>query len=412
MATDDQGIGNAAPASAASPFEALRAFFRMEAAGGIALVLAAVLGVIAANSSLAVDYEALLVTKAEVRIGTLGIAKPLLLWINDGLMAVFFLLVGIEIKREFRAGELASPRQAALPVIAAAGGMVVPAAIYAAINLAEPQRLQGWAIPAATDIAFALGVLALLGRRVPLALKVLLTAIAIIDDLGAIIIIAVFYTAQLSLTALALAGAAGAVLCALNLCGVRRLAPYVIAGAALWLFLVKSGVHATLAGVVLAIAIPMGDRADGHCLLESVERGLHSWVAFAILPIFGFANAGVSFAGVGWSSLAEPVTLGIALGLCLGKPIGVYASLRLAIGAGLARLPGGTTWGQLLGLSILCGIGFTMSLFIGGLAWEHGDFDAPVRLGVIAGSLVSAFAGTLVLLAARPVAGERTGERA
>lgn len=412
MATDDQGIGNAAPASAASPFEALRAFFRMEAAGGIVLVLAAVLGVIAANSSLAVDYEALLVTKAEVRIGTLGIAKPLLLWINDGLMAVFFLLVGIEIKREFRAGELASPRQAALPVIAAAGGMVVPAAIYAAINLAEPQHLQGWAIPAATDIAFALGVLALLGRRVPLALKVLLTAIAIIDDLGAIIIIAVFYTAQLSLTALALAGAAGAVLCALNLCGVRRLAPYVIAGAALWLFLVKSGVHATLAGVVLAIAIPMGDRADGHCLLESVERGLHSWVAFAILPIFGFANAGVSFAGVGWSSLAEPVTLGIALGLCLGKPIGVYASLRLAIGAGLARLPDGTTWGQLLGLSILCGIGFTMSLFIGGLAWEHGDFDAPVRLGVIAGSLVSAFAGTLVLLAARPVAGERTAERA
>lgn len=412
MATDDQGIGNAAPASAASPFEALRAFFRMEAAGGIVLVLAAVLGVIAANSPLAVDYEALLVTKAEVRIDGFGIAKPLLLWINDGLMAVFFLLVGIEIKREFRAGELASPRQAALPVIAAAGGMVVPAAIYAAINLAEPQHLQGWAIPAATDIAFALGVLALLGRRVPLALKVLLTAIAIIDDLGAIIIIAVFYTAQLSLTALVLAGAAIAVLCALNLCGVRRLAPYVIAGAALWLFLVKSGVHATLAGVVLAIAMPMGDRADGHCLLESVERGLHSWVAFAILPIFGFANAGVSFAGVGWSSLSEPVTLGIALGLCLGKPIGVYASLRLAIGAGLARLPDGTTWGQLLGLSILCGIGFTMSLFIGGLAWEHGDFDAPVRLGVIAGSLVSAFAGTLVLLAARPVAGERTAERA
>ncbi len=376
----------------------------MEAAGGIVLVIAAALGIIAANSPLASQYESFLAMQAEVRIGALGIAKPLLLWINDGLMAVFFLLVGLEIKREFRTGELASPHQAALPGIGAVGGIIVPAAIYAAINLAEPNHLEGWAIPTATDIAFALGVLSLLGRRVPLSLKVLLTAIAIFDDLGAIIIIAVFYTAHLSLSALALAGVAIVALCVLNLCNVNRLAPYVVVGAALWLCLVKSGVHATLAGVVLALAIPMHGKADGPCLLETVEHGLHSWVAFAILPIFAFANAGVSFAGIGWANLLDPVTLGILLGLCIGKPVGIYGSLRLAVASGLARLPEGLSWGQLRGLSILCGIGFTMSLFIGGLAWEHGDFDAPVRLGVIAGSLVSALIGVLVLLAAKPAA--------
>jgi NhaA family Na+:H+ antiporter len=278
--------------------------------------------------------------------------------------------------------------------------MAVPAAIYVVINLgADPRYLNGWAIPSATDIAFALGVLSLLGSRVPLSLKVLLTAIAIIDDLGAIVLIALFYTAQLSVVSLVLAGLALVVLVALNLAGVTRLAPYFVVGTILWVCVLKSGVHATLAGVALAMTIPLrATNSVGDSPLISLEHGLHNWVAFGVLPLFGFANAGVSFAGLGWHSFFETVTLGIALGLFLGKQIGVFGSIWLADTFRIARKPDDTSWGQIYGLALLCGIGFTMSLFIGGLAWEHADYSAPVRLGVLTGSILSAIAGAIVLL--------------
>jgi Na+:H+ antiporter, NhaA family len=384
------------------PINALRSFFRLEAAGGICLVVAAVIAIVVANSPLQFLYQAFLDLTLQVRVGAVNVEKPLLLWINDGLMAVFFLFVGLEVKRELKAGELSTREQAMLPGIAAIGGMVVPALIYVLVNLGgDADNLNGWAIPAATDIAFALGVLTLLGRRVPLSLKVLLTAIAIFDDIGAIIIIALFYTADLSVVSLVGGAAALAALVVLNLAGVTRKAPYFVIGAVLWLFVLKSGVHATLAGVALAMTIPMTARvSDGQSPLHDIEHGLHRWVAFGVLPIFAFANAGVSFAGMGYYSLVEPVTLGIALGLAVGKPIGILGSIRLAGIAGLARAPQGVSWAQLLGMSVLCGIGFTMSLFIGGLAWEHGNFDAPVRLGVLSGSIVSAVVGAVILLLA------------
>jgi Na+:H+ antiporter, NhaA family len=382
------------------PLKALTDFLKMEAAGGIILVLAAALAVVVANSSLAPYYDALLQTRAQVGIGAFEIAKPLLLWINDGLMAVFFFLVGLEIKREFLEGELSTREQAILPAFGALGGMAIPAAIYALINLGDAEHLNGWAIPAATDIAFALGLLALLGSRVPVSLKILLTAIAVLDDLGAIVIIAVFYTAQLSTTSLWLAVGALVILTALNLFGVRRPAPYIVLGIILWVCVLKSGVHATLAGVALAMTIPLASDDHGHSPLKHMEHGLHQWVAFGVLPIFGFANAGVSFAGIGFGSFFEPVTLGIALGLFVGKQLGVFGGLWLTVRSGIARLPSDTTWTHIYGLALLCGIGFTMSLFIGGLAWEHAHFDAPVRLGVIAGSIISAIAGAAVLIVA------------
>ena len=393
------------------PINALRDFFKQEAAGGIVLVLASVVAVVAANSPAAGLYLAFLETRVEIQIGALEIAKPLLLWINDGLMAIFFFLVGLEIKREFKEGELSTAAQAVLPAVAAAGGMAVPALIYVALNLGYPENLNGWAIPAATDIAFALGVLALLGNRVPLSMKVLLTAIAIYDDLGAILIIAVFYTEQLSITSLMLAFAALAVLIILNFARVSKIAPYVIIGIIMWVLVLKSGVHATLAGVALAMTIPMQARDPSKpSPLKHLEHDLHRWVVFFVLPVFGFANAGVSFAGVGLHSLVEPVTLGIAAGLFIGKQIGIFGCVWLMIRSGLTRMPLGATWIQLYGVSLLCGIGFTMSLFIGGLAWPHTDFDAAVRLGVIAGSIVSAIAGYSAIRFASPARSPLSGK--
>ncbi|MBL8658299.1 MAG: Na+/H+ antiporter NhaA [Rhodospirillales bacterium] len=383
------------------PLSALRDFFKMEASGGILLVLASAIALIVANSGWNAHYEALLKTYATIRIGDLDIHKPLILWINDGLMAIFFFLVGLEIKRELLEGELSSLSQAALPAIAAVGGMIVPAAIYAGINIGNPESLKGWAIPAATDIAFALGVLGLLGRRVPTSMKILLTAIAVFDDLGAIIVIALFYTDQLSLTALGWAGGALVALFVLNVAGVKKTAPYILLGILLWVCVLKSGVHATLAGVALAMAIPMrGGDPEQASPLKTLEHGIHPWVAYAVLPIFAFANAGVSFAGIGWGSFVEPVTLGISAGLFIGKQIGIFGMIWLTVRAGLARMPERANWTQVYGMSVLCGIGFTMSLFIGGLAWEHAHFDAPVRLGVITGSLLSAAVGSLVMLMA------------
>jgi Na+:H+ antiporter, NhaA family len=404
----------------AAPLSAIREFFRLEAAGGILLVLASALGLWMANSPIENLYHALLGTTAEIRVGDFVLAKPFTLWIDDGLMTVFFLLVGLEIKRELRAGELSSRDQAMLPALAAVGGMVVPAGIYVLLNHGVPENLNGWAIPSATDIAFSLGVMTLLGSRAPLSLKVLLTAIAVFDDLGAIVIIAVFYTADLSLLSLSLAAAALVVLLILNLSGVRNIAPYVVVGAFLWVCVLKSGVHATLAGVALAAAIPLAADRHGRSPLKSIEHGLHPWVAYGVLPIFGFANAGVSFAGMGWDDLVHPITLGIALGLFLGKQVGIFATIWLTVRAGIARIPQGVAWAQVYGMSVLCGIGFTMSLFIGSLAWDHSHFYPAIRLGVLAGSLASAVLGYSVLRAtsraevtgpAQPVGAERSEVR-
>ena len=380
------------------PVSMIREFTRLEAAGGIVLVIAAGAALIFANSPLGGVYNAFLETPVAIQFGKLEIAKPLLLWINDGLMAIFFFLVGLEIKREFLEGELSRPSQIALPGIAAIGGMAVPALIYVAINWGAGENLNGWAIPAATDIAFALGVLALVGSRAPLSLKVLLTAIAIFDDLGAIIIIALFYTDQLSLTALAYGGVAVAGVIAVNLFRITHIAAYLLLGIALWVCVLESGVHATLAGVITALAIPLRTQdEEGHSLLRHLEHELHPWVAYAILPLFAFANAGVSFQGVGLYNFVEPVTLGILLGLLLGKQVGVFGLLWLCIYYGIARMPAGSSWPQLYGVSLLCGVGFTMSLFIGSLAFEHADFDTPIKIGVVTGSIVSAVVGYLVL---------------
>ena len=371
---------------------------KMEASGGLVLVVAAGLALIVANSPLGSIYLEFLTIPGSVQVGGLEVSKPLLLWVNDLWMAIFFFLVGLEIKREVLEGQLSTRANLMLPLIAAVGGMAAPALIYVAINWHDPVNLNGWAIPAATDIAFALGVLALLGSRAPISLKVLLTAIAILDDLGAIIVIAMFYTANLSLMSLGLAAIVGLGLVALNLFRVTHVAAYLILGAILWLCVLKSGVHATLAGVFTALTIPLKVRdEDGHSLLKHLEHQLHPWVAFLILPTFAFANAGVSFEGMGFGSLAEPVTLGIILGLVVGKQIGVFVPLWLTIKSGLAPMPANANYMQLYGMSLLCGIGFTMSLFIGGLAFELSDFEAPVRLGVLSGSLICAILGYSML---------------
>ncbi len=376
----------------------IRDFLKMEVAGGILLVLATVLAMVLANTGFAPAYYAFLDIPVAIKAGGLEIAKPLLLWVNDGLMAVFFFLVGLEMKREFRVGELSSPAQIALPGIAAVGGLIVPALIYLAINRDSSQNLNGWAIPAATDIAFALAVLSLFGDRVPIALKVLLLAIAIFDDLAAILILAFFYTSNLSQIPLLLAVFPIAGLAVLNWRGVTRVAPYIFLGVVLWVLVLKSGVHATLAGVITALAVPLSKREGSeHTLLEDIEHGLHRGVAFGILPLFAFANAGVSFAGIGLDSFFEPVKLGISLGLFLGKQFGIFGLLWLAILLGIAPMPKDVTWAQLYGISVLGGIGFTMSLFIGSLAFEHSGFDAPIRLGVLTGSIVSAAVGYGIL---------------
>ena len=372
--------------------DALRRFLQLESAGGICLFLAAAAAVLAANSPAVAVYDSLLGLPMSVRIGAFAIDKPLLLWINDGLMAVFFLLVGLELKREIVAGELSRPSQVALPGAAAIGGMAAPAAIYAAFNFGDPATLRGWAIPSATDIAFALGVLALLGPRVPVGAKLFLTAVAVFDDLGAIIIIALFYGEQLAGPPLLLAGAAVAVLVLLNLLRVGRIAAYMVVGCLLWVCVLKSGVHATLAGVITGLAVPIGAR-DEATPLASLEHALHPWVAFLILPVFAFANAGVSFAGIGGDALLHPVTLGIATGLLAGKAVGVFGAAWLLIRTGLARVPEGADLPVLFGVALLCGIGFTMSLFIGTLAFPDPGYAAPLRLGVIGGSLLAACLG-------------------
>lgn len=377
---------------------AIREFLRFEAAGGIILVAAAAVALIMANSPLRPLYTAVLEVPVAIQIGALSIGKPLLLWINDGLMATFFFLVGLEIKREFLEGELSTPSQVALPALAALGGMAGPALIYVAINQNNPVNLNGWAIPSATDIAFALGILAMVGRRVPLSLKVLLTAIAIIDDLGAIAIIALFYTENLSLAALATGGGFILGLVVLNRLKVLRPAAYLLMGIGLWVCVLKSGVHATLAGVVTALAIPMWNKEkSGTSLLKELEHLLHPWIAYGILPLFAFANAGVSFVGVGLDSFVEPVKLGISLGLFLGNQVGVFAMMWLCISLGLSPMPKDAGWLHLYGVSLLCGVGFTMSLFIGSLAFEHAGFEAPIRLGVLTGSIASALFGYLIL---------------
>jgi NhaA family Na+:H+ antiporter len=373
------------------------AFFQHEAAGGITLLAAAIVALLLSNSPLAWAYDALLDTPVSVRIGAFKIDKPLLLWINDGLMAVFFFLIGLEVKREVLVGELSSLRRAMLPLIAAVGGMVVPALVYAAINAGDPVAIKGWAIPAATDIAFAVGVLALLGSRVPASLKIFLLALAIADDLGAIIIIALFYANDLSTLALGLAAAAIALLFALNRAGVRSFAPYILVGIFMWACVLKSGVHATLAGVALAFAIPLRGEGDGETMLERAEHALEPWVHFFIAPLFAFANAGVSLAGMSLAAMFAPIPLGIAAGLFFGKQIGILAATWLAVKFGLSDMPAGASWRQIYGVAILCGIGFTMSLFIGTLAFPDPSYAAAIRIGVLVGSISSAVIGYALL---------------
>lgn len=385
---------------------AIGEFLQLEAAGGILLFAAGVLALAWANSPAGEYYFALLDMPVIVQLGPLRIAKTLLLAINDGLMAVFFFLVGLEIKREVVQGELSTLQRAGLPGIAAVGGMVVPALVYLGFTWGNPVDVQGWAIPAATDIAFALGVLALLGNRAPVSLKIFLLALAIMDDLGAIVIIAVFYTADLSPVALALAGLAIGALAVMNVAGVTRSAAYVLVGAFLWVCVLKSGVHATLAGVATALAVPLKHDGEGEPPLIHLEHVLHPWVTFGILPLFAFANAGVSLSGLSPGIFLSPVPLGIALGLFVGKQLGVFGSTWIAVRLGWSVLPEGATWPQIYGTALLTGIGFTMSLFIGTLAFVGEEHMAAVRIGVLAGSLLSAVAGYLVLrVSHRPASG-------
>ena len=378
----------------------LTEFLRLEASAGILLLIAAVLAMVVENSAAKGLYDALLGTPVEIRIGEFHIAKPLLLWINDGLMAIFFFLIGLEVKREFVDGELSEPSRLFLPIIAATGGMAVPAAIYTFANWGDPVALKGWAIPSATDIAFALGVLALLGSRVPNSLKLFLMTLAIIDDLGAIVIIAIFYTADLSLNSLFIASGAGILLFVMNRRGVLAITPYLLVGLVLWAAVLKSGVHATLAGVLTAFFIPFKKQpGEDKTQLERLEDDLHPTTVYGILPLFAFANTGISFEGLSIESLFHPVPLGIAAGLFIGNQVGGLGFSWLAIKAGLARLPDGASWAQLYGVALLCGIGFTMSLFIASLAFEQGGSALAVddRLGILAGSLASAVCGYAVL---------------
>ncbi len=381
--------------SASHP-SALRRFLASEAAGGIVLMAAAALALIVANSPLSARYFAVLAARA----GPLSVMH----WINDALMAVFFLLVGLEIKREWTGGQLARWGDRALPGIAALAGMAVPAAVYLLVAGSTPGLARGWAIPAATDIAFALGVLALVGKGVPASLKLFLTTVAIVDDIGAVAIIALFYSGALHWGALAAAGVIFAAMFALNRTGTKALWPYLTGFVLLWIAVHESGVHATVAGVLAAFAIPV-DRRVGSSPLHRLEHGLAPWVAFGIVPLFGFANAGVSLAGLGLASLVAPLPLAIALGLFVGKQLGVFAGVRLSVALGLARKPEQASWRQVYGVALLCGIGFTMSLFIGGLAFADPVHADAVKIGVLAGSTMSALAGGALLRTAGGRAG-------
>ncbi|MDX7644421.1 Na+/H+ antiporter NhaA [Aeromonas caviae] len=383
--------------------DVFKRFLKLESASGIILILAALVAIGLANSALAQHYQSFLNTEVQVRIAALDINKPLLLWINDGFMAIFFLLVGLEVKREMLEGALSSRVQATFPAIAAVGGMLAPALIYSFFNYGDEATRAGWAIPAATDIAFALGVMALLGKRVPTSLKVFLLALAIMDDLGVIIIIALFYTQQLSLTALAIGVVATLALLWMNRRGEDRIGLYMVVGLVLWVAVLKSGVHATLAGVIVGFMIPLNGKRYASPL-KHLEHVLHPWSAFLILPLFAFANAGVSLEGVYFSALLNPLPMGIILGLFVGKPLGIFTISLLAVKSGIAQLPQGVNFRQIFAVSILCGIGFTMSMFIASLAFEHGglDYGSYSRLGILAGSTLAAVIGYIALRISLP----------
>lgn len=391
----------------------IKNFIKLESAAGIILFSTALLAIVIDNSPLAHYLESLLELPFSIQLGSIGLSKHLLHWINDGLMVIFFLLVGLEIKRELIEGELNSPSKVILPAAAALGGMLVPALVFTAFNFHNDFSMRGWAIPTATDIAFSLGILSLLGSRVPVSLKVFLTALAIFDDLGAIIIIAIFYTSDLSFISLGLAALCVVILFVLNRLNVRGYGAYFLVGTLLWLALLQSGVHATLAGVILALAIPLKNPKEpdpNFSPSQNLVHMLHPWIAYMILPIFAFANAGVSFDDVppGLSNIFSPVMLGVGLGLCIGKLVGVFGTTFLAIKLGIAKKPTASTWSQILGIALVCGVGFTMSFFVGTLAFPGGSTTEPyaawVRLGVIFGSLTSGALGYLVLrLTTKPV---------
>lgn len=378
----------------------LTLFFKLESAGGILLMATAVLAIIVANSPLETYYALLLDTPVEIRIGALEIAKPLLLWINDGLMAVFFFLVGLELKRELVEGELSDKRNIILPGAGAIGGMLVPALIYVYFNIDDDAAISGWAIPAATDIAFALGILSLLGKRVPTSIKIFLTSLAIFDDIGAILVIAFFYTSKISLSALIVVAFCIPLLAFINRRNVESKAVYITIGLVMWVAMLKSGVHATLAGILVAMFIPVtSKKTPGYSPLKDLEHDLHSVVAFIVLPIFAFANAGINLSGVGTEQLLHSVPLGIAAGLFVGKQVGIFGFCWLAIQLKLSNLPKDMTWCSLYGTAALCGVGFTMSLFIGSLAFEETSINIffDERLGIIIGSLASGIVGYLIL---------------
>ncbi len=383
-----------------SSFKTINEFLRTESASGILLVGAALLALLMANSPVAPVYNVLIDMPLEIRIGPLYIAKPLLLWINDGLMAVFFFLIGLELKREFLEGSLSDIKQISLPAMGAIGGMILPALIYLSFNWDDSTAIKGWAIPAATDIAFALAILMLLGKRVPAALKLFLVTLAIFDDVGAIVIIALFYSDNLSLTALVTAAICLTILFTLNRRKVSTITPYILIGVIMWVAVLKSGVHATLAGILLAMFIPHKDtQREDHSPLKELEHDLHSVVAFVILPVFAFANSGIALTGVGLDYFLHPIPLGVAVGLFIGKPIGVMLFCWISVRTGMAKLPQSVSWQSMFGVSILCGVGFTMSLFIGSLAFEETGtnllFDE--RLGIIMGSALSALVGYFYL---------------
>ena len=385
--------------------DSLKSFLRHESASGILLVLMSVLALLLANSPLVSFYNGFLSMPLQIRVGDLDLAKPLLHWINDGLMAVFFFLIGLEIKREALTGNLSSPSQIVLPGVAAIAGIAVPALIYYYFNQFDPIALKGWAIPSATDIAFAIGVFTLFGSRVPLSLKLFLLTVAIFDDLCAILIIALFYSSELSFLSLCIAGTGLVVLFLLNRFAVNSQAVYMVVGLIVWISVLKSGVHATLAGFAVAWFIPLTVKnRDGHAMLPHLEHALHPWVAFAILPLFAFANAGVSLTGVSFDALLNPVPLGIAAGLFVGKQLGIFGACWLVIRLGFAKLPENATWLQFYAVTILCGIGFTMSLFIGSLAFEtmSVDYLVDVKLGVLVGSVLSAIVGSALIALAQP----------
>mgnify|MGYP003877115535 CR=1 FL=1 len=383
-----------------SPKPFLTNFLKLESAGGILLMATAVLAIIVANSPLESYYALLLDTPVEIRIGALEIAKPLLLWINDGLMAIFFFLVGLELKRELVEGELSDKRNIILPGAGAIGGMLVPALIYVYFNIGDDAAISGWAIPAATDIAFALGILSLLGKRVPTSIKIFLTSLAIFDDIGAILVIAFFYTSKISLSALIVVAFCIPLLAFINRRNVESKAVYITIGLVMWVAMLKSGVHATLAGILVAMFIPVtSKKTPGYSPLKDLEHDLHSVVAFIVLPIFAFANAGINLSGVGAEQLLHSVPLGIAAGLFVGKQVGIFGFCWLAIQLKLSNLPKDMTWCSLYGTAALCGVGFTMSLFIGSLAFEETSINIlfDERLGIIIGSLASGIVGYLIL---------------